>query len=162
MKFQLLLLSSFLIGACNNPAPSSNTDTSTVDTVVNHDTVPVEKPGPQQRDTTPVKKDTAAVKKYSNGRFKNVTVEKSGANSYVVKGRAQVFEAAFSWVVEDGHNELMQGHEMTDAGAPEWGKFRFVINVKKATNNSTLHLLLFENSAKDGSRQYELPIPLPE
>ncbi|MEO6488548.1 MAG: Gmad2 immunoglobulin-like domain-containing protein, partial [Ferruginibacter sp.] len=70
------------------------------------------------------------------------------------------FEAAFSWVVEDGHEELKKGFHMTDAGAPAWGKFDFTIDVQKKRENSTLTLILFESSAKDGSRQYELPIVL--
>jgi hypothetical protein len=49
---------------------------------------------------------------------------------------------------------------MTDAGAPEWGNFEFTIDVTKKRGNSTLTLILFESSAKDGSRQYELPIAL--
>jgi hypothetical protein len=53
-----------------------------------------------------------------------------------------------------------KGFQMTDAGAPEWGKFEFAINVQKKRQNSTLTLILFESSPKDGSRQYELLIPL--
>jgi hypothetical protein len=49
---------------------------------------------------------------------------------------------------------------MTDAGAPEWGNFNFVIEVAKQRSNSTLHLILYETSAKDGSRQHLLPIKL--
>lgn len=97
---------------------------------------------------------------YSNQRFKDVTVEKIADNKYIIRGKAQVFEANFSWVVEDGHNEIMKGHNMTDAGGPAWGKFIFSIEVKKQRTNSTLTLILFEISAKDGSRQHELPVPL--
>jgi hypothetical protein len=104
--------------------------------------------------------DTATPKVYNNKRFRNVRVEKTGEHSYRVTGEAQVFEATFSWVVEDGHNELKQGHEQTDAGAPEWGNFSFTVTVSKKTSNSTMMLILFEASAKDGSRQYELPMVL--
>jgi hypothetical protein len=104
--------------------------------------------------------DSATPKVYNNKRFRDVRVEKTADHSYRITGEAQVFEAAFSWVVEDGHNELKQGHEQTDAGAPEWGKFSFTVNVAKRRPNSTLMLILFEASAKDGSRQYELPVVL--
>jgi hypothetical protein len=87
-------------------------------------------------------------------------VEKIAADKFRIQGEAQIFEANFSWVIEDGHNELKKGYEMTDAGAPEWGKFDFTIDIQKKNDNSTLILILFEISAKDGSRQYELPIPL--
>lgn len=97
---------------------------------------------------------------YSNKRFKDVTVERIGEHKFLVQGKAQIFEANFGWVVEDGHYELQNGYEMTDAGAPAWGNFKFTINVEKKRENSTLHLILFESSPKDGSRQFELFIPL--
>lgn len=114
-------------------------------------------------DTVQVKKadsSDTAVKKYSNERFRNVTVEKVNGDTFRVKGEGQIFEASFSWIVEDSHDELKEGHEMTDAGAPEWGKFDFTLDVAKNKENSTLTLILFEISAKDGSRQHELPIVL--
>jgi Immunoglobulin-like domain of bacterial spore germination. len=111
-------------------------------------------------DTIAISKIQPAVNIYSNKRFKNVTVEKTGINKYLVKGTAQIFEATFTWVIEDGHEELQKGFAMTDAGAPEWGKFSFTIEAVKKRANSVLHLILFESSAKDGSHQYELPILL--
>lgn len=103
---------------------------------------------------------SAESKVYSNTRFRNVTVEKVGAHRFIVHGEAQIFEANFGWVVEDGLRELKKGFELTDAGAPEWGQFKFAIEVEKQRPNSTLTLVLFESSAKDGSRQYELPVVL--
>jgi hypothetical protein len=96
---------------------------------------------------------------FSNERFRNVTVRKD-ADSYEISGEAQVFEAAFSWSVEDGHNELASGHAMTNAGAPEWGNFNFTVDIAEQRENSTLTLVIFESSAKDGSRQHELPVTL--
>ncbi|WP_367643857.1 Gmad2 immunoglobulin-like domain-containing protein [Brevibacillus brevis] len=46
--------------------------------------------------------------------------------------------------------------------APDWGDFTHTLKVKKAEPNSTLTLILFETSMKDGSRRMELIIPLPE
>ena len=114
-------------------------------------------------DSVQLKKETPSkpsLKSYSNQRFKNVTVEKVNDNKFRIKGEGQIFEANFNWVVEDGHDELKNGYEMTDVGAPEWGKFDFTIAVAKNRENSTLTLILFEISAKDGSRQHELPIVL--
>lgn len=99
-------------------------------------------------------------KAYSNERFSEVTVRKNEGNTFTVSGKGQLFEASFGWVVEDGHNELMKGFESTDAGAPEWGDFEFSVDVQKQRSNTTLTLVLFETSAKDGSRQHELAIPL--
>lgn len=102
----------------------------------------------------------AEAKTYGNTRFKDVSVKKSGENQFTVEGKGQIFEANFGWVVEDGHQEIRQGNQMTDAGAPAWGKFKFTVDVKKQTPHSTLTLILFETSAKDGSRVHELPIVL--
>lgn len=99
-------------------------------------------------------------KTYANARFRNVTVERLEGNTFRIRGQGQIFEASFSWVVEDGHYELYKGYQMTDAGAPEWGNFDFTIDVQKKRENSTLTLILFESSPKDGSRQYELPVTL--
>lgn len=104
--------------------------------------------------------DSGQYKTYSNERFKDVRVKKLDSNTYQVSGKAQIFEANFAWVVEDGHRELKEGYQMTDAGAPEWGNYEFTLDVEKERPNSTLTLILFESSPKDGSRQYELPIPL--
>ena len=112
-------------------------------------------------DTVSIPVETLPTKHFSNARFQEVSVEKTAENTFHISGKAQIFEASFSWVVEDGHNELAQGHEMTDAGAPEWGKFSFDVTVDKEQENSTLTLILYEASAKDGSRQHQLPIPLP-
>ncbi len=97
---------------------------------------------------------------YSGERFRNVSVKKVGDSTFEVSGQAQVFEAAFSWVIEDGHHEISQGHAMTDAGAPAWGKFSFEVTAAKQEPNSVVQLILFEASPKDGSRQHELPIIL--
>lgn len=158
----LFLLSLAGIVACNN-AQDANQQASEVlarDSVRSKEIVPGK---PAESTVTQQKTDTADAsdKVYSNERFKEVSVTKTGNDTYRVTGKAQVFEATFSWVVEDGHNELKQGHEMTDAGAPEFGNFSFAVKVGKAEPNTTLHLILFEASAKDGSRQHELAVPLP-
>lgn len=101
-----------------------------------------------------------SAKTYSNARFKEVAIKRIGEHQFTIRGKGQIFEANFGWVVEDGHEELLKGFEMTDAGAPEWGKFKFTIDVEKRRVNSTLTLILFETSAMDGSRQHELPIVL--
>lgn len=159
MKCLPLLLVIYL-ASCNagNEPGETKTKTETVTT----DTNVSGKQTVDTADTVIIQKDTTASSPqvYSNKRFKDVTVERTGEHQFLVKGKGQIFEASFSWVVEDGHEELKQGFEMTDAGAPEWGNFKFSIDVPKKRPNSTLHLILFELSAKDGSRQYELPIPL--
>lgn len=110
--------------------------------------------------TTPPQAESPAPL-YHNDIFQDVSVMKVSGDTYTVKGKARVFEAVVDYVVEDGHNELAKGSVMASQGAPEWGDFEFTVTVKKARENSTLTLILFETSAKDGSRRMELPISLP-
>jgi hypothetical protein len=137
--------------------------------VVTHDSATDVKISPEEKKVSP--KDslpiipghttsTTTSGSYSNKRFKEVKVKKLDDTTFVIKGKAQVFEAAFAWVIEDGHEELKQGFAMTDAGAPEWGNFSITVNAKKKRSNSVLHLILFESSAKDGTRQFQLPVLL--
>jgi hypothetical protein len=111
-------------------------------------------------DSVEVKEPDFLSEVYSNDRFKEVTVDKTGEHTFRIKGKGQIFEASFGWIVEDGHDELKNGFATTDAGAPEWGSFSFEVEVEKKRENSTVHLILFETSAEDGSRKYELPIRL--
>ncbi|WP_052339464.1 Gmad2 immunoglobulin-like domain-containing protein [Gorillibacterium massiliense] len=85
----------------------------------------------------------------------NSTVGKS----FKVTGQAKVFEAAFSYSFEDGHNVLAKGNVMADKGAPEWGNFEFTVNFEHATNSTGL-LVIYETSAKDGSPVNQLVIPV--
>jgi len=143
-----ILLSLIILTACkNNGQKTTTVNPDTLKTI--HETTQV---------TKEPKPDTLLPKIYSNKRFKDVTVERTGKDRFLIRGEGQIFEANFNWIVEDGHEELKRGFQMTDAGAPEWGKFEFEINAPKKRENSTLTLILFESSPKDGSRQYELPI----
>ncbi len=105
------------------------------------------------------KEQVAAPETFNNERFRAVRIEKAGENKYRVSGKGQIFEAALSYVVEDGHNELVTGNEMTDAGAPAWGNFNFTLELDHQ-DSSHKTLILFESSPEDGSRQHELIIPL--
>ena len=147
MKTIFLLAVIGLFSACANQEVKTKSNESTEQKTPEADSIV---------DTIP----PAAAKTYANTRFKDVTVKKSGENQFTIEGQGQIFEANFGWVVEDGHQEIKQGNQMTDAGAPAWGKFKFTIDVKKQTPHSTLTLILFETSAKDGSRVHELPIVL--
>ena len=158
MKYILFSLA-ILSAACNDNEQQKETITNTDSIKIRTDSTLVNTSMEEIRAEEPLPVPTAP-KIYANARFKGVTVEKTGDHQFLIKGKARVFEANISWVVEDGHNELKKGFVMTDAGAPEWGKFTFNIDVKKKRDNSTLTLILFESSAKDGSRQHELAIAL--
>ncbi|MDZ4823091.1 MAG: Gmad2 immunoglobulin-like domain-containing protein [Flavobacteriales bacterium] len=148
MKSLPLLLALTLAGC--NPGQQQNKLPETPDFTKVEDTLTIE--DAQKPD------EIAPAKVYSNARFKEVTIEKTGEHQFLVQGKGQIFEASFSWVVEDGHEELKQGFQMTDAGAPEWGNFSFTVDVAKTRTNSTLHIILYESSPEDGSRQHELPV----
>lgn len=143
-----ICLLAVLVFACNK---KNNDDTKSIDNSVSSDTVVITK-------SIETQKQVATV--FSNEHFRQVTVEKIDVNKFHIKGVAQVWEANINWVIEDGHNELKSGFTTTDAGAPEWGKFDFTIDIEKNEESTNLTLILFEESAKDGSHTHELPIPL--
>lgn len=167
-KFLALLLTAVLLQACTSGIqnPSSHPEPEKPPVTAQPQTPapsPQETPGPEQpQKPTETKQPAPVPATYSNDIFKDVSVQKIKDDTYEVKGKAQVFEAVANYVVEDGHNELTEGSVQTSAGAPAWGDFSFPLKVKKAEPNSTLTLIMFESSAKDGSRRMELPIPLPE
>ncbi len=142
--YRIYFLIAILIGGCNSRVADKPVQEKT-------DTLMVEKEMP----TPPTSK-----KVYANARFKDVTVERTGDHTFLISGKGQVFEATISWVVEDGHDELLTGFVTADMGAPEWGNFSFTVDITKKRENSTLTLILFESSAEDGSRQAELPVLL--
>ena len=96
----------------------------------------------------------------SNKSFRQVTVERLPGDSFVVRGKARIFEAVVEWVIEDGHSELYKGFKTASAGAPEWGDFEIAVKAHKKMPNSRLHMLLFWSSPKDGNRVDELPVYL--
>ena len=161
MKKLVLLLS--IVTACNsgaNEKQATNTDTVNLPTTSSNQKR-IDK-GVDTTSKTPEKIviPESNLKTYSNQRFKDVSVKKMPDQKFKISGKGQIFEASFGWILEDGHKEIKSGYEMTDAGAPEWGNFSFIVEVPKKRANTTLHLVLFETSAKDGSRQFQLPIPL--
>jgi len=153
LKKSIYLLALISLVACTNGSPPSVRSNS-MDSLNNSMGNPADSGSNNENIVT------TPTKVYNNDRFKEVTVEQVEESKFIIRGKGQIFEANFNWVVEDGHNELLEGFEMTSAGAPEWGDFQFTVEAKKIRPNSTLMLFLFEISAKDGSRQYQLPIKL--
>ena len=96
-----------------------------------------------------------------NQAFRNITVSGSQGN-YVVSGEARVFEATVQYEVEDGHFIYQEGFVTASEGAPGWGTFTLNINIPEASlpEYGTLSLILFEESAEDGSRMHELIVTL--
>ena len=147
---QLIVIPAMLIisgcGVAENEKDGAGTDPPQMDTVHT------------QAATDTIPRDTLTTQ--ANERFRNVMVTRLDEKEFKISGEAQVFEATISWKIEDGHNVLKEGHETTDAGAPEWGRFEFTVTAEKERENSTLVLILYEASAKDGSHQHELPLML--
>jgi hypothetical protein len=118
---------------------------------------------PQDRhDSGLAKKDSTLNERrsYGNDRFRNVTVSKQGKGTYAIEGQAQIFEANFGWLVNKGEEEVLSGFESTDAGAPSWGNFTFTLEIEQKHLSSPLVLVLYESSARDGSRQHQLNLAL--
>ncbi len=96
-----------------------------------------------------------------NQAFRNITVRGSNGN-YVVTGEARVYEATIQYEVEDGHYIFLEGYVTASEGAPDWGTFNININIPEEDlpGYGTLMLILFEESADDGSRVNELHVVL--
>lgn len=97
---------------------------------------------------------------YSNNAFRNVAIIKTGNGFFEINGEARVFEATFYYFLMQNNIESDEEFVTASIGAPEWGKFNFSINSNIYKNNIPLYLVLFEASAKDGSRVNELTIRL--
>ena len=78
----------------------------------------------------------------------------------VVRGLARVFEATVQYEFEDGHYVLDKGFTTASEGAPGWGEFEFTINLDEKTFIGLGKVVIYEESAKDGSRLHELHIPV--
>lgn len=77
----------------------------------------------------------------------------------VVRGLARVYEGTILYEFEDGHFILDEGFTTATEGAPGWGEFEIIIELDEFANYSG-RVILFEESAKDGSRINELKIPV--
>lgn len=80
-------------------------------------------------------------------------------NEFTVRGEARVFEAHVMYEFEDGHNILDEGFVMASQGAPDWGEFEFTISFDEVFFE-TGTVIIYEESAKDGSRINQLYIPV--
>lgn len=162
MKWTTFVLA-FLLSFCNNSnnviSEKEISDSADVDTSLSSPVAEGPTDSPKE-DGTQINRDTTGTMVYSNQAFRNVTVTQTRPGKFMVQGQAKVFEARFGWVVEDGHNELNKGFESADNSAAAWGNFSFNVSAQKKDINTTLHLVLFVSSMKDGARQHELPIPL--
>jgi hypothetical protein len=97
---------------------------------------------------------------FQNEKFRNVQIEQIDSHMFRISGEARVYEANVRYVIEDGHYELKQGYITAANAAPEWGSFRETITFERRDRNRSVLLILFEESAEDGSRQDELIIRL--
>ncbi|MFC4099038.1 Gmad2 immunoglobulin-like domain-containing protein [Paenibacillus xanthanilyticus] len=93
-------------------------------------------------------------------RILSPEIDAQVGRTFTVKGQARVFEAAFSYTFEDGHEVLAEGHVQASQGAPEWGDFEFEVQVKEpiSPTSPTGTLTIYEVSAKDGSPVHQLTI----
>ncbi|WP_160725984.1 Gmad2 immunoglobulin-like domain-containing protein [Bacillus sp. USDA818B3_A] len=96
-------------------------------------------------------------KVYQNNIFKDVVVTETG-EKIIVKGKAQVFEGVFQYTLYDGDKVVIENHYQTD-GAPAWGEFEITFD-KDAVSTDQAKIELFNYSAKDGSKENILEIPI--
>lgn len=162
---KFLFILPVLLSACDDEHANRRAMIQTADSTRQRPEIPLV--NPFTPDTTKV--DSSLIKQsisdtFGNKIFKNVVVLKTGEDLFEVLGEAQVTNASFNWVIEDGHNELKQGTEKTDSLTTQFSSFnfKFVASKHKPQDTATtLHLILYEKGKRNGKRQNELFIPLP-
>ncbi|MBC7959120.1 MAG: Gmad2 immunoglobulin-like domain-containing protein [Vallitaleaceae bacterium] len=77
--------------------------------------------------------------------------------SIVIRGLASVYEGTVSYEFTDGKAILDKGFTTATEGAPGWGEFEIIIELKDL-DVSTGTIVIFQESAEDGSRLNELSI----
>lgn len=114
------------------------------------------------------KKDSKASSEYSN---EEIVLENdafqifepapkaSVKNEIIVRGLARVFEGTIQYQFRDNHSILDEGYTTTSEGTEEWNEFEIIIKVDKSAHRSA-RIILYEESAKDGSKINELTIPV--
>jgi len=100
-------------------------------------------------------------KPQQNEAFRKLKVEGSDGK-YTVTGEARVFEAVMHYAVTDGLHVLKEDIFQLDEGAPEWSAFTLTIDIakEKLPPAGDMLLVLYELSAKDGSRVNEVRVTL--
>lgn len=78
---------------------------------------------------------------------------------FEIKGFARAFEGSFRITLEDGHDVLIDTYAQADKAAPEWGEFSVKIKYENPTNPVGI-IMLFEESAKDGSPTHQIMFPV--
>jgi hypothetical protein len=101
--------------------------------------------------------DVPEEKIYQNDVFKDVIVTET-EDTFIVKGKAQVFEGVFQYALYDGGKVVKESNYQTD-GAPAWGEFEIIFEKELVTTNN-VKFELFVYSAKDGSKVNTLEIPI--
>lgn len=95
-------------------------------------------------------------------RVTNMTEGQLLPNGFTVKGEGVAFESSISWRLEDGDGtSLGSGYTMIaqpDVGVP--GPFYIPVFFDRAPSFTTGTMLVFENSAKDGSEIHVVRIPV--
>lgn len=85
--------------------------------------------------------------------------DKEVTDQFVVRGLARVFEATLQYTLEDGHFIVDKGFTTATKGGPEWGEFEITFDLDGVPDGS-YRVVLFEESAEDGSIVNELIIPV--
>lgn len=97
----------------------------------------------------------------TNEAFRVTSVVRDGV-SVVAEGQARVFEGAFVAEALDGAGQVLtKASVQAQAGAPAWAGFTAKLTLPDQTAATARSLRLYEASAKDGSPQHVLTVPIP-
>jgi hypothetical protein len=119
---------------------------------------------PQKTEPLPPPTSTPSVFNDETGSIfvTNMTSGQLITNGFVVLGTANVFESQFSWRLEGADGRVItRGNARSrqpDMGVP--GPFSFVIVIDSVPTSTSGTLVVFDNSAKDGSEISVVRIPV--
>ncbi len=154
-----------ILMSCNQNDQTQNEDNGQVNKPAeNNNNEPVQEEENNEVDETEqgTENDVAPTneeKVYHNKIFKDVKVSETD-NEIKITGKAQVFEGVFDYALYDGEEKLLEDHYQT-VGAPSWGDFDIPIDKKVISQSKNeIRIELFVYSAKDGSKEDILNIPL--
>jgi hypothetical protein len=114
-----------------------------------------------QSDFLKRKTESMSEKEEKSDVFRGIEVK--GQNGvYVVTGEARPKES-FYYVVEDGHNELVNETEVKSSTKyPNWSNFELKINIPRGSlpENGTVSIYFYEKDSKTGEMVNVLPVIL--
>lgn len=157
-----LLLSVLVLVACTqeqDPQEPSQEDQTQIEKETDEDALSEEKKKIKEEEVTSNNEKNGAIENDAFRIFEPLPTS-DVSTGFSVIGDARVYEGTVRYELQDIQgNVISEGFTTATNGGPEWGSFEISVNydIDEHTEGT---LLIFEESAEDGSRLHEIQIPL--